>query len=390
MPSTTHSLAQIDDVLAAAAHRGDVPGVVVAAADQDGPIHSGSFGTRTSEPLAALTATSVCWLGSMTKLIAAVAALQLVEAGQLSLDAPLGALLPQLARPAVLTGFDDDGQPLVRKATTPVTLRNLLAHTAGNGYHFWDADVLRYQEVMGLPGIIECRESTLTTPLMFDPGTRWEYGMNLDWVGKAVEAASGQRLEDYLRRHVLDPLGMADTTFVLTDQHRTRLAGMNFRTPDGLAAIDFEMTQEPEFQMAGGAMYGSAQDYLVLLQMILGRGEINGVRILQEETVAEAMRNQIGDLEVGPIASVDPASSYDVDFLPGIVKKWGLFGLLNESPTPQGRTAGGLFWAGLGNTYFWVDHGNNDCGVMFTQILPFGDPVVLDLFDQFETAVHGR
>jgi methyl acetate hydrolase len=183
---------------------------------------------------------------------------------------------------------------------------------------------------------------------------------------------------------------MADTTFVLTDQHRARLAGMNFRTPEGLTAIDFEMTQEPEFQMAGGAMYGSAKDYLVLLQMILGRGKANGVRILQEETVAEAMSNQIGALEVGPITSVDPASSHDVNFLPGIVKKWGLFGLLNQSPTPQGRTAGSLFWAGLGNTYFWVDHGNNDCGVMFTQILPFGDPMVLDLFDQFETAVHSR
>lgn len=291
----------------------------------------------------------------------------------------------------MLDGFDDAGQPVTHSTTTPVTLRHLLTHTAGNGYHFWHADVQRYQQVMGLPGIIECREVTLTTPLMHEPGSAWVYGMNIDWVGKAIEKISGGTLEEYLRANILDPLGMKDTSFIIGSDRRARLAGMHVRTPEGeLVQVPFEMTQEPEFQMAGGAMYGSVDDYVTLLRMLLGNGTLNGVAILAPETVEAARRNQIGDLGVGPIATVDPGSSNDVDFLPGQPKKWGLLGMINVDPTPNGRSAGSLFWAGLGNTYFWVDWDNGDCGALFTQILPFGDHKVLDAFDAFERSIHGR
>ncbi|MFI5800380.1 serine hydrolase domain-containing protein [Streptomyces sp. NPDC051677] len=391
MSVTSVSLTEsLDTVLRESVESGLIPGVVALAATSDGVVYEGSFGPRVLGTDTAMTTDTVFWLGSMTKMIVAIGALQLVERGKLSLDAPLGTLLPQLAEPQVLEGFDDDGLPVLRAARTAVTLRHLLTHTAGNGYHFWNADVLRYQEVMGLPGIIECREATLTTPLTFDPGTAWQYGMNLDWVGKAIEKVSGVSLEDYLREALLDPLGMSDTTFVLTAGISARLAGMHARTPDGLVPVEFEMTQEPEFQMGGGAMYGSARDYLTLLRMLLGRGELGGVRVLSEDSVDEALRNQIGGLRIGLIASVDPASSNDVDLLPGIDKTWGLLGLRNEAPGTQGRSAGSLFWAGLGNTYFWVDHGSDDCGLLCTQILPFADQAVLDTFDSFERTVHHR
>jgi CubicO group peptidase (beta-lactamase class C family) len=163
---------------------------------------------------------------------------------------------------------------------------------------------------------------------------------------------------------------------------------MNFRTPDGLASIEFEMTQDPEFLMAGGAMYGSPADYLTLLRMILGGGEVDGVPILREDTVNEALSNQIGDLTIGKITSVDPGSSNDVEFLPGTTKKWSLLGMLNVEETPGGRSAGSLFWAGLPNAYYWVDRDKGNAGVLFTQILPFGDVAVLELFDRFENAVR--
>jgi methyl acetate hydrolase len=324
----------------------------------------------------------------MTKMIVAIGALQLVEQGRLDLDSDLGTVLPALAEPRVLEGFDEAGRPKIRPANSAVTLRRLLSHTAGNGYHFWNANVLRYQEAEGLPGIIECREATLTTPLVFNPGTAWEYGMNIDWVGKAIEAVSGQDLEQYLRTSVLDPLGMSTTSFRLGPALRGELAAMNFRSPDGLVRIEFEMTQEPEFLMAGGAMYGSPADYLTLLRMILGGGEVDGVRILREDTLAEALSNQIGDLPIGKITTVDPGSSNDVEFLPGTTKKWSLLGLLNVEETPGGRSAGSLFWAGLANSYYWVDRDRGDAGVLVTQILPFGDHAVLELFDRFENAVR--
>jgi methyl acetate hydrolase len=380
--ASTTGTDSIDRLLAGAVERGEIPGTAALAANAGGVTYRGAFGTRGGG--ARWTPDTVAWLASMSKMIVCIGALQLVERELLDLDVPLGGLLPQLAEPQVLTGFDDEGGPLVRPAAAPVTLRALMSHTAGNGYHFWDADVLRYQQGCGLPSVIECREAALSTPLMFDPGTSWEYGVNIDWVGKAVERASGLSLERYLRENVLDPLGMTSTSFILTDERRRRLAGMYARTPDGLVPIDFEITQEPEFFMAGGAIYGSPEDYLTLLRMLLANGTLDGARILRPETVTEAMRNQIGDLTIGGFASVDPASSYDVEFMPGITKKWGLLGMINGEATPGGRSAGSLFWAGLCNSYYWVDWANGNAGVLFTQILPFGDPAVIRLFDEFE------
>lgn len=386
MTTPTVSTQAIDQLLAAPVEAGEIPGVSALAVTRDGARYSASYGNRAGG--APWTENTVAWLGSMTKMIVAIGALQLVELGRLDLDADLGTVLPALAEPKVLEGFDDDGHPLVRPANSAITLRRLLSHTAGNGYHFWNANVLRYQEVEGLPGIIECREATLTTPLLFDPGAAWEYGMNIDWVGKTIEAVSGQDLEQYLRGALLDPLGMSATSFRLTPVLRDELAAMNFRTPDGLAQIEFEMTQEPEFLMAGGAMYGSPADYLTLLRMILGGGEVDGVRILREDTLTEALSNQIGDLTIGKITTVDPGSSNDIEFLPGTTKKWSLLGMVNVEETPGGRSAGSLFWAGLPNAYYWVDRDKGNAGVLFTQILPFGDHAVLDLFDRFENAVR--
>ena len=387
MTAPTRSLQDIDRLLAVAVDSGEVPGVCAVAVTADGVGYSGSWGHRAKG--LPWTEDTVAWLGSMTKIITVTGALQLVEQGQLKMDGGLGDILPELAHPQVLEGFDDEGRPVLRPARTPITLRRLITHTAGNGYHFWNANVQRYQRVNGLPGIIECRNVTLSkTPLVFDPGTAWEYGMNMDWVGKAIERVTGQDLERYLRQNVLDPLGMSATSFRLTPSLRENLAVMNARTADGLVPIDFEMTQEPEFLMGGGGLYGSPADFLVLLRMLLGSGQVDGTRILRWETVDEAFRNQIGDLTIGKMTSADPASSNDFEFMPGITKKWSLLGMYNVEETPGGRSAGSLFWAGLPNAYFWVDRDRGNAGALFTQILPFADPAVLDLFDRFENAVR--
>ena len=325
----------------------------------------------------------------MTKIIVCVGALQLVEQGKLDLDAPLGALLPQLAEPQVLEGFDDAGRPRVRPARTPVTLRNLMAHTAGNGYHFWDANVKRYQEVEGLPGIIECRESTLTTPLMFDPGTAWEYGMNIDWVGKAIEAVSGKKLDAYLRDQVFVPLGMTDTGFKIGDAQRARLVGMHQRGEDGsLAPIPFELEQDPEFHMGGGGLYSTAGDYIKFTQMILNKGLGNGNQVLKPATVAMMGQNHIGELNMTKMTSAVAFATNDVDLYPDMAKKWGLSFLINTAKTPEGRSPGSLAWAGLANTYYWIDPARDVTGVILMQVLPFVDKKCLEAFAGFESGVY--
>lgn len=390
MTTTGTQRDMLSELLRRAFASGSLPGVVAAAVDGRGELSVAAAGETQAGSDRPMTADTVLWIASMSKLVVSVAALQLVEEGTLDLDAPLADTLPELRELQVLEGYDESGSPRLRSAREPVTARRLLTHTAGFGYHFFHADVLRYQQENGIPGIIECRTATMTrTPLVHQPGSAWEYGPNVEWVGKAIEAITGRRLEEHLVEKVLSPLGMHRTRFTITPDMRGDLAGMHVRAPDGtLAPIEFEITQEPEFVLAGGGLYSTAADYLRLLTMLVRDGEIDGVRILQPETIEEARRNHIGDLSTRSIASTDPASTNDIDFLPGHGDKWSLLGLLNSSTEPHGRTRGGLEWAGLCNCYFFVDWDRRDAGALFTQILPFADPAVLSLFEEFETSVH--
>ena len=249
--------------------------------------------------------------------------------------------------------------------------------------------MLRYAEHAGLPGIIECKDVTLRTPLVFDPGERWDYGTNIDWVGKAVEEVSGQSLEEYFREHIFRPLGMRDTGFVLRPDQRTRLAGMHARQPDGsLEVISFEVPQQPEFFMGGGGLYSTGPDYLTFLRMLLHGGRFNDAQVLGPQTVAEMARNQIGDLTVGLLKAVVRGSSNDAEFFPGMVKKWGLGYMITLEDAPTGRSRGSLAWAGLANTYYWIDPTKRLAGVILTQVLPFADEKCLAMFEQFERAIY--
>ena len=372
----------------------EVPGVVAVAANSDGVIYEGAFGKRDLAKGTDMTADSVFWIASMTKALTATAAMQLVEQGKLQLDEPISKVLPQLAAPQVLEGFDDKGQPKLRPAKRPITLRQLLTHTAGFTYDLWDADTAQYVKVADLPGIISCKNAALTTPLAFDPGDRWEYGINIDFAGKAVEAVSGQGLNVYLREHIFQPLGMKDTDFVIGPDQQKRLVTVHSRKADGgLDPIEFGVPQEPEFFMGGGGLYGTARDYLAFLQMLMHGGEFNGARLLRPETVAQMSKNNIGDVNISRVVlkTTAPASTPDVDMgqlFPGQDIKWGLSFLINPQEGPAGRSGGSLSWAGLANTYFWVDPSKQVAGVIMTQVLPFADTRVLGLNAKFESGLY--
>jgi CubicO group peptidase (beta-lactamase class C family) len=380
---------QIDQLLRQKTETGEIPGVVAIAATGDEVLYQGVFGKRDLGKSDPMTADSVFWLASMTKAITAAGAMQLIEQGRLSLDAPIGGLLPDLANPNVLEGFDGDGQPILRPAKTPITLRHLMTHTAGFCYDMWNGDMVTYLERSGLPGIITCKNDALKTPLASDPGTRWEYGINIDFVGKAIEAAGGKRLDVYLRENLFAPLGMNDTGFKLGASQRERLVGMHARSPDGsLTPIPFELEQEPEFHMGGGGLYSTAGDYIRFTQMILNKGRSNGSQVLKSETVAAMGENHIGELEMTKMPAALPAVTNDVDLYPDIVKKWGLSFMINTAKTPEGRSAGSLAWAGLANTYYWIDPARGVSGVILMQLLPFADKNCLDAFAGFERGVY--
>jgi methyl acetate hydrolase len=244
-------------------------------------------------------------------------------------------------------------------------------------------------ETKAIPGIVSCQNTALSLPLVFDPGEKWDYGINVDWVGKVVERVSGQLLGDYFAEHLFGPIGMKDIAFKLTPERRARLASMHARGPDGmLAPIEFEVPQEPEFQMGGGGLYGTASDYLAFESVFLNEGRANGRSVLKPETVRLMAANAIGDLNVQPLKTAIPDLSNDAEFFPGMVKKWGLGFMVSTEPVPGGRSAGSLAWAGLANTYFWIDLDRGIAGVILMQLLPFADPKALALLEQFERAVY--
>ena len=383
------SLKTIDTIFADAVARQAMPGVVAMAANASGPMYEGAFGRRDLTTNAAMTPDTVVWIASMTKAITTAAAMQLVERGKLTLDAPAGAVVPELNAAKVLEGFDAAGQPRLRAPRRPITLRHLLTHTAGFGYEIFNPAIAQYQAATNTPGITTCTNAALTTPLLFDPGDRWEYGIGIDWAGKMVEAVSGQRLDRYLQQHIFAPLGMRDTSFTLSPSQRGRLGSVHQRGADGaLAPIEFEIPQAPEFFMGGGGLYGTAGDYLTFARMIMQGGTLDGASVLRPETVQQMSENHIGPLEVGVMPTAIPALSNDVNLFPGISKKWGLGFLINAAPLPTGRSAGSLAWAGLANTYFWIDRSRQVCGVFLSQVLPFFDDTAVDLLVKFETEVY--
>ncbi len=381
--------AALDAVLAAGVERGAVPGIAAVVVDRAGARYEGASGVRRAGSSEEMTVDSVGALFSMTKALVGAAAMQLVERGVLDLDAPAGEVCPELDDVVVLCGFDADDQPITRPAASRVTLRQLLTHTSGFSYEMWDADLLRWHAVTGTPTTASGDRAALSTPLMFDPGTRWRYGIGIDWVGALIEEVTGSRLGDRLAEHLTEPLGMVDTTFHPEGPMLDRRCAMHMRAGDGaLMPFDMPLAAPDGFQSGGGGMHGTMADYGRFIAMLLGDGALDGTRVLEAGTVEQMLTNQIGDLRVEPLVSCQPTVTLDAEFFPGQPKTWGLTFQLNEEPAATGRPAGTAMWAGLANSYFWIDRANGIGGASLTQVLPFADPGAFALWADVETAVY--
>jgi len=381
----------LDAVLAAGVDSGAVPGVTATVVNRDGVVWEGAAGERSIGGGAPMAPDTPGAIFSMTKAITGAAAMQLVEQGRLDLDAPAGQVCDELADPQVLTGFDADGQPQTRPAVGDVTLRNLLTHTSGFTYaDIWNSDIGKWCEVTETPSLFSLLLSSLSTPLAFDPGTRWEYGTGIDWAGQMVERASGMTLGEYFAANVTGPLGMNDTTFAPDDALISRAAGMHARTPDGMVPIELPAAEAPEFEMGGGGLFSTMPDYGRFIRMMLNDGELDGNRILSSETVAEMSQNHIGNLRVTELVSHAPGFSNDAELFPGEEKSWGLTFQIHEEAGSTGRPAGTLMWAGLANSYYCIDRANGIGAAYMTQILPFGDEGSLNTYYDLERTMYAN
>jgi methyl acetate hydrolase len=369
------------------AHR-KIPAVTAMVARKGKILHRCAFGTRDAQSGVAVTTDSIFAIASMTKAITSAAALQLVERDKLSLTEPASRHLPELGSVQVLERFDDSGKPKLRAPKTPITLRHLLTHTSGFCYDAWSAEMVKWEAAAGQSTSVASVAPDV--PLMFDPGARWQYGYSVDWVGKLVEAASGLTLEEYFQRNILRPLSMVDTTFIFPEGKFDRLVSGYGRQEDGTLKPDPRaLPPRPVAFNGGGGLYSTTDDYVKFMQMILRRGTgADGQQILRPETVAQMTRNQIGQLTAGRLKSQRPALSGDVDLHPGASDRWGLGFLINEVAYPGGRSANSLAWAGVFNTFYWIDPRQDLCAVIMMQYLPFVDPQAVALLGDFEHAVY--
>jgi len=379
-------LNDIDKTIIEGIERAGLPGAVALIGERDGVTYAKAFGSRGVDDSAPMTLDTPFWFASMTKAVTSVAAMQLVEQGRLALDEPIGAVLPKLANPRVLTDFDDAGAPITRPAKRAISLRHLLTHTAGFGYDFMNPAV---QKSRG-PGPAPAGTSlaALETPLLFDPGEQWEYGTSTDWVGLVVETVAGKSLGAYFADHIFAPLGMTRTTF---KPDPAELAILHARTPDGrlvsLPPIVMALAHG-EYDSGGGGLSGSGGDYMRFLRMILNGGVLDGARVLASDTVEMMSRNQIGALRAGRLTSADASLTTAFDLFPDMHTGWGLGFLINPEPAPGARATGSLAWAGLANTHYWIDPASNRAGLLLTQAFPFGDAAIMRLLRDFETAAY--
>ena len=373
-----------DSQFEAAFAAANIPGAVGMIVDRDGVRYSRALGVADVASGAPMAVDTLAQIASMTKALVSVGAMQLVEQGRLSLDDDIGKVLPELANPQVLERFGADGQPQTRPARRPVTLRHLLTHTAGFGYSFIHPEVLQVYAARGMPkaGTLD----TIRMPLMFDPGERWEYGVSTDWAGLAIEAVTGERLNDYLTANLFEPLGMKDTAFrpALPDQ----AAKVHIRTPDGALSPIPLYIGGGEFDGGGGGGTSTAPDYARFVRMLLNGGELDGARVLKAETVAEMGQNHVAPLRAGYMGTAMPDIAQPYDTFPDQHTGWGLGFLINPEPGPNGRSPGSLAWAGIFNSYYWIDPVKGVGGVFVSQLSPFGDPGALDCFGALERMAY--
>lgn len=383
----------LDAILQQTAGRhGGVPGVVAMLTDREGNFYEGAAGVRALNNEQDMTTDSVFALFSTTKAMTGVCALQLLEEGLLDLADPVSRYLPAARDLQVLDGFDNDGKPLTRPPKREITVRDLMLHTAGFSYEFFSAEDLRYRTAMGIPTIVSCTPESFNSVLLHDPGERWSYGVNIDWLGRIVEVLRGKRLGEVMHERLFEPLGMRDIGFTMTADMQARLVTVHDRAENGTLSPlpDLILPQPPAMDCGGHGLYGTVGEYMKFIRMVLNDGMGSHGRVLNPETVALMSSDGLAAMGLSSTGwqSSIPSLSNNGEFFAGIDKGWAHTFMTNRARTPSGRPAGSLMWAGLANTFFWIDRQTGIGGYWATQILPFQDCVSYPGFVEFESATY--
>jgi methyl acetate hydrolase len=367
-----------------------VPGVVGMVTDRKGNIYEGAAGETVLGSGKAMATDSVHAIFSTTKAITGTAVMQCLEDGKLDLDAPAKNYAPDIGKLQVLDGFDAAGNPKLRAPKRDITTRMLMLHTAGFGYDFFNEKYNTMAQKHGQPSVVSASRAAINTPLLFDPGDKWEYGSNIDWCGQVVEGIRGKRLGEVFKERIFKQLDIEDMAFTMTPSMKKRQGDIHARGADGsLTPMSFTLPQPPELDMGGHGLYATVGEYMKFIRMWLNDGNGPNGRVLKKETVEAAVKNGLqANQKVVMLPGVIPSLSNDAEFFPGLKKSWSYTFMVNDEEAPTGRPAGAIGWAGLANLFYWIDRQNGIGGFWATQILPFGDAPSFIGYLDFETAVY--
>jgi methyl acetate hydrolase len=369
---------------------GGAPGVVAMATERKANFYEGAAGKRQLGGDQPMTLDSVFAIFSTTKALTGTCVMQLVEEAKIRLDDPARKYVPEIAELQVLDGFDSSGKPKTRAPKRDITINDLMLHTSGLCYEFFSADDLKYRTAKNIPTVVSCTFASIRTVLLHDPGAQWTYGVNLDWLGRIVEQQRGKRLGDVMRERIFEPCGMKDIAFTMTDAMKARRVTLHDRAADGkLTPLpELVLPQPPEMDCGGHGLYATVGEYMKFIRMILNDGNGGIGRVLKADTVAQMAKDGLGSISVTGWPTSIPSLTNEGEFFPGLAKGWAYTFMTNREDAPTGRPAGSLMWAGLANTFFWIDRRNGIGGYWATQILPFQDIASYPGFVDFETAVY--
>jgi methyl acetate hydrolase len=379
-------MSELNTVIDDAVSKQHAPFLVAMTGNADGVTWSGAAGERS--PGKAATTDTVFRIFSMTKAVGSMAAMILMDRGKLSADATVESIVPEFAELKLLEGFGADG-PKLRAPRVKATVRHLATHTSGLTYEFWNTDMPRYMEATGALTILSGLETSMNYPLLFEPGTRWDYGVGIDWLGRVVEKVDGRRIDRFCREEIFEPLRMPDTAFEVEPHMAARLASVSIRGEDGTFG-DFALAppSNPEFYGMGHALYSTAPDYMRFLRMVLNKGTLDGARIVSEAGLASMLANQIGSTPIPCLKTAAPPITADAEFFPGRRKSHSMAFMRFDEDVPGMRHAGSQGWAGVLNSHYWFDPKADLAGLLMTQSLPFIEPRFAATYERFERAAY--
>lgn len=337
---------------------GKLSGAVVMVAQDGEVLMHKAMGYQNVEDQVPMSKDTIFRIFSMTKPVTGTALMMLWDEGKFQLDDPVEMHLPELAGMQVFVEQNEDGSWVTEPADHPMTVRELMSHTGGLVYtpplsQGPVAEAYAKAGIMNLTGatLAESMPALKDIPLSYQPGSQWVYSISVDVQGYMVERLSGMRFGEFLETRIFQPLGMVDTGFSVKPENAARLSrqyapnndGTLRRTDNRPGLANFDFLSPPKFESGGGGLTSTAADYMRFVQMHLGGGELNGVRILSEAAVAQMRANQLPEA-VANIGQLYPGNVFGLDFA-----------IVENSDSYQGASEGTHWWWGIAGSWFWID-----------------------------------